>query len=133
MNKRLRKTIARIIMFSLLICITSCGSSDSDKPSLQDIPRYPNSTEGESMEQSLPGGLMGGKLVQFTTNDPFDEVVNFYTDALKAYEPNFLSHKSDLGRQTTISIPQKNGMISIAIQEFTEENAVNITLMAVGS
>ena len=71
--------------------------------------------------------------VQFTTTDPFDEVVDFYSDALNTYDPEFLSHTTDLGRQTAISIPQKNGMISVAIQEFTAEGTVNITFMAVGS
>jgi hypothetical protein len=43
-----------------------------------------------------------------------------------------MSHTSELGRQTAISIPQKRGMVSVAIQEFIEEGKVNITLMAVG-
>ena len=85
------------------------------------------------MEQSSPLGIVSGKLEQFTTSDQFDEVVDFYTDSLNKYDPEFLSHTSDLGRQTSISIPQKNGMISVAIQEFTAEGKVNITFMAVGS
>ncbi|MBT8365464.1 MAG: hypothetical protein KJP23_12230 [Deltaproteobacteria bacterium] len=44
----------------------------------------------------------------------------------------FMNHESELGRQTAISIPQKKGMITAAIQEFTEEGKVNITFMAVG-
>ena len=109
-----------------------CGNSGGNGLSLQDIPRYPNAIEGESMEQSGPFGMMGGKLVQFTTTDPFDEVVDFYSDALYKYDTEFMSHTSDLGRQTAISIPQKSGMISVAIQEFTGEGKVNITFMAVG-
>ena len=122
-----------ILLALLTITTTGCGSSSGDGPSLQDIPLYPNATEGESMEQSSPGGIVGGSLAQFTTTDPFDEVVDFYSDALNKYDPEFMSHASDLGRQTAISIPQKNGMISVAIQEFTAEEKVNITFMAVGS
>lgn len=134
MNIRIRGTLALVIAFALLISIpTGCGSSGGNGPSLQDIPRYPNATEGESMEQSSPFGIVGGKLVQFTTTDPFDEVVNFYSDALNMYDTEFMSHTPDLGRQTAISIPQKNGMISVAIQEFPAEGKVNITFMAVGS
>ena len=134
MNIRMHGTLTMMIAFVLLISIpTGCGSSGGNGPSLQDIPRYPNATEGESMEQSSPGGIVGGNLVQFTTADPFDEVVDFYTDALNKYDPEFISHISDLGRQTAVSIPQKNGMISVAIQEFTAEGKVNITFMAVGS
>ena len=75
---------------------------------------------------------MSGSLLQLTTTDSFDQVLDFYTDALGQYDPEFMSHTSELGRQTAISIPQKNGMVSVAIQEFIEEGKVNITLMAVG-
>ena len=85
------------------------------------------------MELTSPGGIMGGKLTRFTTPDLFEEVVDFYTDALSKYDPEFISHTSYLGRQTAISIPQKNKMISLTIQEFTAEGKVNITFMAVGS
>jgi hypothetical protein len=132
MDTRIHPTFAIVIAFMLLITIaTGCGSSGGG-PSLGDLPLYPYATEGESMEQSGPGGFMGGKLAQFTTTDPFDEVMDFYTDALNKYNPQFISNTSELGRQTAISIPKKNGMISIAIQEFTEEEIVNITFMAVG-
>ena len=134
MNIRIHGTIALVVAFALFITIsTGCGNSGSDGPTLQDIPHYPNATEGESMEPSSPAGFVGGKLAQFTTTDSFDEVVDFYTDALNKYDPEFLSHTSELGRQTAISIQRKKGMISVAIQEFTEEGKVNITLMAVGS
>jgi hypothetical protein len=122
--------VALILLMSIL---TGCGRSSGDGPSLQDIPLYPNATKSESMAQSSPGGIVSGSLVQFTTTDPFEEVVDFYTDVLNKYNSEFISHKSDLGRQTAISIPKKNGMISVAIQEFTAEENVNITFMAVGS
>ncbi|MES0362971.1 MAG: hypothetical protein ABUK14_03375 [Desulfobacteria bacterium] len=134
MNIRIRGTLALVVTFALLINIPmGCGNSSDHGPSLQDIPRYPYATEGESMAASSPGGLVGGQLAQFTTTDSFDKVVDFYTDALNRYDPEFMSHTSELGRQTAISIPQKNGMISVAIQEFTKEGKVNITLMALGS
>ena len=134
MSTRTRGTLATAVALALLIHgATGCGSSSGDGPSLQDIPRYPNATETESMEHSSPGGFVGGKLTQFTTTDSFDEVVDFYTDALNKYNPELLSHTSELGRQTALSIKRKKGMISVAIQEFTEEGKVNITLMAVGS
>ena len=132
MNKNINTTLAIVFAFTLLINITTgCGSSGGG-PSLEDIPLYPYASEGESMAQSGPGGFMGGKIAQFTTSDPFDEVMDFYTDALNKYNPQFMSHTSELGRQTAISIPKKNGMISVAIQELAEEEIVNITFMAVG-
>jgi hypothetical protein len=132
MKKRINETLAMLIAFSLLIGIpTGCGNSE-DRPSLEDLPLYPYATEGESMEQSGPGGFMSGKLAQFTTTDPFDDVMDFYTDALAKYDPQYISQTSELGRQTAISIPKKNGIISVSIQEYTEEEIVNITFMAVG-
>jgi hypothetical protein len=132
MNIKIHAKLAIVIAFAMLISIpTGCGSSGGGL-SLEDLPLYPYATEGESMEQSGPGGFMGGQLAQFTTTDPFDEVLDFYTDALNMYDPQLISHTSDLGRQTAISIPKKNGMISVSIQEFTEEEKVNITFMVVG-
>ena len=134
MKIRIHEKLAMVITFALLMGIqTGCGRSGDDGPSLQDIPRYPNATEGESMAHSSPGGIVGGNLLQFTTTDLFDEVVYFYSDALNRYDPKLIAHTSELGRQTAFSIPRKNGMISVAIQEFTAEGKVNITFMAVGS
>ena len=132
MNNSINASLTIAFAFALLISIaTGCGSSGGG-PSLEDLPLYPYAAEGESMDQSGPGGFMGGKFAQFTTTDPYDEVMDFYTDALNKYNPKFMSNISELGRQTAISIPKKNGMISVAIQEFTEEERVNISFMAVG-
>ena len=134
MNTKIRGTFAMAVALALLIHLaTGCGSSGGDGPALQDIPRYPNATEGESMAHSSPGGFVSGNLAQFTTTDSFDEVVDFYTEALGQYDPEFMSHTSELGRQTAISIPRENGVTSVAIQEFTAEGKVNITIMVVGS
>ena len=134
MDIRINGPLAMAVAFALLINIlTGCSSSNGDGLSLQDIPRYPNATEGESIEQPSFGGSVSGNLVQFTTTDSYDEVVDFYTDALKNYDTEVFSHTSELGRQTAISIPQKKRIISVAIQEFTAEGEVNITLMGVGS
>ena len=121
-----------VTMTLLMSILSGCGKSGDDGISLQDIPHYPNAVKGESMEQSGFGGFMGGELVQFTTSDSFDDVVEFYTDALISYNTELLSNTSELGQQTVISIPLEGGMISVAIQEFTDEGQVNITFMSVG-
>ena len=127
-------TLALVAAFSLIITIFSgCGNSEGDGLALGDIPRYPDATEGEAMAHSSFGGVVGGSLAQYTTTDPYDEVVDFYTEALANYDTEVISHKSELGRQAAISVPKENGMTSIAIQEFTEEGTVNITFMEVGS
>lgn len=130
--KRLGKRALLVGIALLINLLAGCGNSSDRGMSLQDIPRYPNSVEGKSMAQSSPGGLVGGKLQQFTTTDSFDEVVEFYTDALTGLDPKYLSHTSELGRQTAISLRNKNGVISVAIQAFSEEGTVSITLMSVG-
>ena len=112
---------------------TGCGNSGGNKLSLEDVPRYPNATEGTSMAHSLPGGFAGGELKQFTTRDSFDDVLDFYWDALDAYSPQELSHESKLGRQTALNIRQGNSILSVAIQELTREGTVHITLMATGA
>ena len=133
MNMRIRGKFALLVGVALLVNITTgCGNSSDGGLSLQDIPRYPNATEGQSMAQSSPGGLVGGKLEQFSTTDPFAEVVKFYTNALTEFDPEVISHTSELGRQTAISIRKKNGVISVAIQAFPEEGVVIITFMSVG-
>jgi len=134
METRVPTMLSLMVLIALLIGFaTGCGSSSDIQSALQEIPHYPNAIEGESMEQSLPGGFLGGSFTQFTTNDPFDDVLTFYTDALYQYDTELMEHESELGRQTAISIPQKKGVITVAIQEFTEEGTVNITFMAVGS
>jgi hypothetical protein len=134
MSQELHRTLAINIAFAVLIGMPiACGGSEGNGPSLQDIPRYPGATEGESLAQSSPGGFVRGNLAQFTTTDSFDQVLEFYTEALREYDPELMSHRSELGRQAALSIPRGNGVVSVAIQEFTEEGTVNITLMSVGS
>jgi len=133
MDFRLFKCHIRVALSILIISFAiGCGGSGNSGPMLEDIPVYPNSTEGETMEKALPGGILGGKLAQYTTDDPFDDVVDFYTTALAPYNPELMSHTSDLGRQTVISIKKNKGMLSVTIQEFEEEGTVNITFMSVG-
>ncbi len=71
--------------------------------------------------------------MQYTTTDSYNDVMAFYIDALIDEETDVISYKSDLGRQIVISTKQDNGVISIAIQEFSRERRVSITLMGLGS
>lgn len=126
------KTIALLTLLSLFILFSSaCGQSDDKQVNWQDIPRYPDAKKGETIDHSVMGGFLGGNLEQYTTTNSFEDVVTFYTDALSAYDTELLSHTSELGQQTIISMPKKNGIISVAIQEFRDEGTVNITLMSV--
>ena len=69
--------LSTVVAFALLLSmLAGCGSASNAGPSLQNIPRYPNATRAESMQQSSLGGIVGGKLEQFTTTDSFDEVVD---------------------------------------------------------
>lgn len=120
-----------IIVSTLSIFIFGCGEPESTGPTMDDIPLYPNVEVGQSMEQSVPGGFMGGGLRQYSTPDSYDDVIAFYTDTLNQYDTEVINHTSELGQQTAISIRQPDGMITVAIQEFVEEQIVNITYMEV--
>lgn len=123
----------RIVVIQLLLVLAMCfGCSSNIDSALQEIPIYPGAIESESMKQSIPGGFMGGALKQYSTTDPFDMVVEYYTDALNQSDTEFMNHESELGRQTAISLKQKKRITTVAIQEFNEEGMVNITFMAVG-
>lgn len=123
---------SRFISLLLLLFLVACSQSKEDALTLQDLPVYNNATESQTLKQSSPLGIVGGELIQYKTDDTFDEVVDYYSNALSHYKTDLLSHTSELGRQTAISIPQSSGMISIAIQEFTDEGSVSITFMGVG-
>ena len=129
--KYLNYSLNTIVFALFMSMITACGDSDSEQQSLQEIPQYPGATRGESMEHSSFGGFIGGKLEQFSTSDSFDDVLSFYEKALSEQQPQVLSHTSELGRQTALSLHQNNGILTVTIQEFTEEGQVNITFMSV--
>jgi len=125
--------VRRAILTCTLILLFAggCGRSDSG-PALSDLPSYPGATQTESMEQSGMLGILGGELVQLTTGDSYDEVLDFYTTELAGRDTEVIEHTTELGRQTAISITRDEGVITVAIQEFTDEDAVNITHMRVG-
>lgn len=128
------QTISAIIITAVfsLVLVTGCGNSSKKGPTFQDIPQYPNSTKKESMSQSSLMGMVKGRLEQFTTEDSFDDVSNFYTNALQKLNPKTQSHTTEIGRSTAIVIKQKNGAITVAIQEFKDEGKVMITVMRLG-
>ena len=134
MSISMKRIMGTVISFVFLISLPlGCGDSGGSKLSLQDIPRYPDATEGETITQSAAGGTVSGKLLQFTSTDPFDKVLDFYTDAMNQYDLKVSSQESEFGRQTALTVLQKGGMITIAIQEFVDEGKVNITFMTVES
>ncbi|MGC9367336.1 MAG: hypothetical protein ACP5FK_09910 [bacterium] len=126
----------KIIVIFLIVLLASinsgCGFLGCGKLSTDDLPRYPNATEVETMEQSSPGGVIGGNMVQFTTEDSYDQVLEFYSDTLKSFNPEIISETSELGRQTAYTIKRGTGISTVVIQEFTAEGTVNITFIAMG-
>ncbi len=120
-----RQSLAALLAVLLMLL----GCSGENEPTSRDIPVYPNAYEGEAMQQ---GGMVGANLAQHTTTDGYDDVIDFYNEELARYNPQKLSHTSELGRQTAFSIPKKTGVLSVAVQEFTSEGTVNITIMGMG-
>ncbi len=127
-----RFQILSVTILLFVYFISGCGNSKKEL-SFKAIPQYPASTPEQSMEGSGFAGMVGGELKQFSTTDPFNAVVEFYSGELDKYNPETISHTSELGRQTAITIKQEKKVITIAIQEHKEEGRVMITHMAVGS
>ena len=113
----MKQSIIAVMTFCLLACfLAGCGNSKKEL-SFQDIPNYPASTPEQHMEGPGIAGMPGGELIQLSTTDPFDTVVEFYSDELGQYQPEILSHTSGLGRQTALTIQQENKVITVTIQE----------------
>lgn len=112
----------------LFLILSSCGkaekSSVSSRPA---IPPYPNAIHDQSIEKK---GM--GQLERVYTHDSFYEVVQFYSEKLEQYDPNSVSHTSELGRQMAITFEKEGRTISVAIQGMEEENMVFVTYMTVG-
>ena len=103
--------------------LAACG----DRAAEVAIPAYPNATPTESMAQEGLFGIVSGELQQATTTDPFDRVLEFYVDALADAEIS--SHRTELGRQAALAVRDGGGSATVAIQEFTDENRVVVTVM----
>lgn len=120
--------IAVIIVCLLTCCIGGCGNSNKEL-SFQDVPRYPASTPEQSVQGPEMSGMPEGELIHLSTADPFDTVVEFYSNELGKYQPETLSHTSGLGRQTAMTIQQEKKTFTVVIQEHGKEDRVFITHM----
>lgn len=127
-----RMQYAAVLIVWVIGMLWGCGNAKTEL-SFQDIQHYPAATPEQSMEGSGMAGLMGGELTQLSTSDPFDSVVAFYSNELERYSPEILSHTSELGRQTAITVKQDKQVFTVAIQEHEDEERIMITHMAVGS
>jgi hypothetical protein len=123
---------ALIIIAITFIFFSGCGQSENSDMDINKIPVYFNAESSQSLQQQLPGGILGGSLKQYSSNDSYTDIVQFYQEALNSYDTQNMSHTSELGRQTVFSINNQTGIITVAIQEFTEEDTVNITIMEAG-
>ena len=128
-GSRFRYFLSALALAGVLLA----GCAENHGPSMSAIPRYANSTPGEMMQGSTPGGFMGVSLEQYTTTDSFDQVFEFYREELKAMSPQVLNERCELGRMSAFAIPVEDGMITVGVQEFTEEGTVNITLSSMGA
>ena len=83
------KTITKLPAVLCLLKLVGCSDAG---PSLAEIPRYPNAVPGESLSQSM--GFMTGEIVQLTTADSFEQVLDFYLDALAEYQTEKIGRAS---------------------------------------
>lgn len=124
----LKKPLLFLMITVLLVCACSNDdSTDSDDSLFYNIPHYPNAVKTEDMGQSM--GVVNVDLEQYTTSDPYENVMDFFTDELEGYDTKVQTYTTEMGRQTAIDVTQKQGDITIAIQEFKEEGGINITFM----
>ena len=124
------KMLFYIFILSLSSLLYSCSSDEASGPSINDIPVYPNSKKGESMQHSM-FGMIGGALQQYSTTDGFKRVLGFYESELALYNPDVMTHHLEHGRQSAITIEKDDGALTVAIQEYKDEGQVMITFMEV--
>ena len=127
--KKILKISLNLTFFLIAFALIGCGSSDNEI-SFETLPKYPGAEKGEKMEKSL-FGMVGGKMAAYSTTDGYYEVVQFYTDTLRHWEPELTSQESSLGEQTAFVLKKNKGLVSVAIQELDDEGKVNITFMSV--
>ena len=120
----------QIYLLLMIAFISSC--SDSNTPAIKDIAIYPGAIEMESMQQHLPGGLMGGQIIQYTSDDSFEEILDFYQQGLEKHQPESIEQNSESGHQVALSIQRNQSILTVVIQEFQSEQQVTITFMEVG-
>ena len=113
----------------LMLMLNACGGSSSPGITLSDIPVFPDAKEATSLQPTTDMAGMEGNLKQYSSSASYDNVVNFYIDALQAYESHIVGRTSEPGRQMAISIRTANGGLSVAVQELAAKNTVHITLM----
>ncbi len=125
-----KKISTSILLGWLILMLSACGGTSGPELTLSDIPIFPDAKEAASM---LPTDMAGmkGNLKQYSSSASYDDVVNFYINALQTYQTHVVGHTSELGRQAAISIRKAKGGLSVAIQELAAENTVHITLMEV--
>jgi hypothetical protein len=123
---------AALIALLLAATLSAVGCGSGEGPLITDIPRYPGADLQESMAQSIPGGFMGGRLEQYSTEDAYIDVVAFYASEMSGYNPEISTFESEMGPQTSITVQRGSNALTVAIQEFPEEGVVNITFMQVG-
>ncbi len=121
-------TITKLKAVLCLLMLVGCSDAGL---SLAEIPRYPNAVPGESLSQDM--GFMTGEIVQLTTADSFEQVLEFYLDALAEYQTETISPAMKDGRQTAINLVRRTGATTVVIQEYDGEDTVYITLMRVGT
>lgn len=127
--ENVRSISPHLLLAALLVMLTACGGSSDEGPRLSDLPLYPNAHEVAAIQNNGFGGMMAGDLKQYATDDNYDDVLRFYRSSLTGYQTKEIEHTSQLGRQTAISIQKENGTLTVAVQEFTEEAKVHVTLM----
>lgn len=126
------KPLLSLLVMVLLLSFIAAGCSSSDEPSYIHVPKYPGASEDQEHDAKVLGMSLA-KVKRLVTDDSYDEVLAFYQEHLAAYDPKELTHSSDDGRQTALTIEGDNDRtITVAVQEFKKDGKVGITYMRLG-
>lgn len=118
-----------ILVLFLSLLTAGCTKDPSDQII---IPIYPGAEADE--EYNMKGlGVSLGMVKRVVTSDSYEDVLAYYVEKLKQYNPEILSHEQEDIRQTAFTvIENEKGSKTVAVQEFKEEGVVAITYMRVG-
>jgi hypothetical protein len=119
--------LSRIIVAVILIILFMLAGCN--KGGLEDVrlPHYPGAVEDQSYNM---GGM--AQVKRLLTSDSYEEVLSFYKEELKQYDPEIQSYVLEDSRQTRIDVVnEEKRVISVVVQEFEGEDKVAIVFMGI--
>jgi hypothetical protein len=126
------KILQSCFILVLLLSFLSAGCSNKEETVQITVPQYPGATEDQEHDAKIMGMSLG-KIKRLITDDSYEDVLAYYEEKLKDYNPEVVTYDLEDGRQTAMTIAEsENFVITLAIQEFEEDGKVAIVYMRAG-